>query len=289
LKWVPWFLSAFLLPWFVAAMLRRPAASSSGSQTVASGSQTVAVAASDDRSDRYLSENLASPEEEQDAPGSPDLSRASGTSRTADGLAPGFGPEDRFDSISTACVELTKELVDPSIRRPVYDFCERRSYASSRYRTVTSKIDGSQVHDRDRVAAWKFYSHGIVTGRLDPENCPHHRLDLSIDHPKAERKMASNWPFRSPKMTDKKRGQWFSHPHDMERFGTRGPHDNNLKTAILWVPGCYDPAMLDRNDFNATVTILRAVAICEDYGCRSEYDIKRHWRHGAKRSRWTPS
>jgi hypothetical protein len=69
----------------------------------------------------------------------------------------------------------------------------------------------------------------------------------------------------------------------MERFGTRGPHDNHLSTAVFWVPGCYPPEALDRNDVNATVTILRSIAICESYGCPNKEAIRKRWRNGPSR------
>lgn len=200
-------------------------------------------------------------------------------------VPPGFPAEDRFDGISQACVQLTKELAPRKYRRAVYDYCELRSYSSSRYNVIKSKVDESQAHDRDRPFAWRFYNRGIINGHLDPDNCPHHAIDRTIKHPRNERKLAANWPFNKPKMTAKLKGQWFDHAHDMERFGTRGPHDNHLGTAVVYVPGCYPPEALDRNDVNATVTIRRAIAICEDYGCRSRGDIRKHWRHGPKRKR----
>jgi len=195
----------------------------------------------------------------------------------------GFPDQDRFPSISEACVQLTKELVPRKWTRPVYDYCEHRSFHSSRNNVIQSRVDKTQLHDRDRPFAWRFYNRGIITGTLDPDNCHHHQIDKTLKHPREGKQLAKEWPFGKPKMTEALRHQWLRHPHDMERFGTRGPHDNHLGTAVYWLPGCYPPEALDRNDVNATVTILRSIAICESYGCASKGDIRKRWRHGPSR------
>jgi hypothetical protein len=196
---------------------------------------------------------------------------------------PGFPPADRFSSISDACVQLTKEHAPAKYSRAVYDYCEHRSWGSSRNNIIESRVDKTQIHDRDRPFAWRFYNRGIITGTIDPSNCLHHEIDSGVPHPRSEKKLANEWPFGRPKMTAALRGQWFDHHHDMERFGTRGPHDNNFATAVYWIPGCYPPEVLDRNDVNATITVLRSIAICESYGCPNKHAIRKRWRNGPSR------
>lgn len=189
----------------------------------------------------------------------------------------GFPPEDRFESIVEACEVLTEELVPEKLRGRVGTWCAVRSHGSSRDGRYESRIDGSWVHDRDRPSAWKFYLWGTKFGRIDPENCEYDRVDRSVPRPKRAKKMAEDWPFQIPKLTDKKKRQWLDHPYDMERFGTRGPHDNNVTVARTVLPGCWAPEALDRNDVAATVTILRAIEICEEHGCKRYSDIRHHW------------
>lgn len=224
----------------------------------------------------------------QETPGAAPDSETGGSEAVeleqVDGLPAGFPPQDRFADITRACLILSYELAPPEYRKAVWNFCQRRSHYSSRSQVVVSSVDGSQVHDRDRPVGWKFYREGL--GRtIDPVTCEHHRLDESIDHPKVEREMAVAWPFRVPEMTDKKRASWMSHHHDAERFGTRGPHDNHLALAARYLPGCWAPEAMDRNDVAASITILRSVAICESYGgCKHSKVIRDHWRTGPKRS-----
>jgi hypothetical protein len=201
------------------------------------------------------------------------------------GLPDGFSETDRFEDMAEACLTLSKEIAPKKFRRVIWEWCEHRSWASSRNRIVRSKIDGSQIHDRDRFVAWKFYSAGIRRGTIDPESCEYHQIDKSIRHSSKElywlkrekNETFPNWPFSSPKMTEKKRGQWLTHSHDMERFSSRGPHDNHLSLAAEYVPGCWAPEAMDRFDIAATITIKRSVAICEKHGCRTKRDIKKHW------------
>ncbi len=184
---------------------------------------------------------------------------------------------DPYPDISAACADTVRQEVPSKWQRQILDYCEHRSYASTRYTVVKSRVDGTQIHDRDRPFAWRFYTRGLTWGRLDPVNCEHHRVDREVVHPKAGRKLARNWPFARPEMTDKMRTEWLKHPHDMERFGTRGPHDHNLAFSIKYVPGCYPPEALDRFDVAAMITVKKAMYICERHGCRNKWDIKRHW------------
>lgn len=200
-------------------------------------------------------------------------------------LPDGFGPEDRFQTPSEACMQLVQELVPPKYRRPIYAWCEHRTWASTRHTVIESKVDGSQIHDRDRPHGWKFYANGVIRGFLTPDSCEHHRIDRSIPHPKAGRNLARNWPFGSPKMTTKMASQWMGHSHDAERFGSRGPHDNHMSTAVAYIDGCYPPEMLDRNDFGIQVTVLRSLDICETWGCDSQRDIREKWRYGGKKQK----
>ena len=196
---------------------------------------------------------------------------------TGPDLPAGLERADRFTSASEACLVLTQERARPEHRRAVYEYCEHRTYHSSRGGIVVSKIDGSQVHDRDRPFAWRSYGRGVYTGRISPETCEHHRVDATIPHPRSERELTRDWPFSRPKLTAILLGQWRGHPHDVERFGTRGPHDNSLTVAIRWLPGCYPPSVLDRYDASVGVTIDHGIGICEHWGCRTKWDLKEHW------------
>jgi len=189
----------------------------------------------------------------------------------------GFDDEDRFASIDDACFTLSGELAPKKHQAQVFDWCQRRTRASTRGERYRSRVDGSWIHDRDRPAAFPMYRWGWKIGRIDPANCKHDRVDMSIRRPAKAKSLAKNWPFENPALGPKKLKRWMRSPHDMERFGTRGPHDNNTTVAREVLPGCWDPASLDRNDVAATVTVLRAVKICERWGCRSNRDIRRHW------------
>lgn len=199
-----------------------------------------------------------------------------------------FQGPDRFKSIAEACLTLTPELaadLGAMGERAVYEFCEHRSYHSSRHKVIVSRVDGSQLHDRDRPWGWRFYAAGIINGALDPQACEHHAVDDTVPHPRACKKLGSDWPFKRPTLTEELRYQWFAHAHEAEAFGTRGPHDNHMSTAVMYIPGCYPPEMLDRFDFAAEVTILRSVDICETFGCRSKWDIREKWRVGGSRQK----
>jgi len=190
---------------------------------------------------------------------------------------PGFPDADRFDSADEACMVLTGELVDEDHRAQVFQWCTRRTRASSRGGKVTSRIDGSAIHDRDRPAAWPVYSWGLRSGRLDPFTCEHDRYDPNKRRPAKAKKMANAWPFQNPELPEWKRRRWLRSPYDAERFGTRGPHDSSVVVARGVLPGCWEPEAMDRFDVSVSVTVLRAAKICEKHGCRNNAAIKRHW------------
>lgn len=193
-------------------------------------------------------------------------------------VPPGFPAADRYSSHDEACLAVVNELVPesrPGWIRPILLWCEHRSYHASRNTTVVSKVDGSQIHDRDRPTAWVFYELGISKDWLQPD-CPFHQINRKVRHPRGCRKLADNWPFRRPAMTERMRNQWLRHPHEMEKFGARGPHDWNAN-AFRYIPGCWDPAQLDRFDVGISATVLHAMQICADHGCPSKAEIKAHW------------
>lgn len=192
-------------------------------------------------------------------------------------LPQGFGETDRFLTIEDACMTLSFELPPKKHRAQVFDWCQRRTRASSRGKRIVSRVDGSWIHDRDRAAAWPMYKWGLRSGRIDPGTCATDAIDTGIKHSKATRKLRANWPFENPEMTPARLARWKRSPADAERFGTRGPHDNNVTVARQVLPGCWSPESLDRNDVAATVTVMRAAAICEKHGCRNNRDIKRWW------------
>jgi hypothetical protein len=190
----------------------------------------------------------------------------------------GFPPEDPFMSTDDACQSLSGKLAPKKWRARALDWCRYRVRHSTRGKRYVSRVDGSFIHDRDRPAAYDIYRHGLSSGRIDPWECEHDKIDASIRHSKAARKLAAAWPFHVPELTDAKRKHWLRSPADAERFGTRGPIDLNTEFARRYLPGCWDPASLDRNDVAAAVAVLGAVAICQKHGCRSNADIKRWWR-----------
>lgn len=195
----------------------------------------------------------------------------------------GFSERDRFVSHAQACTTVVAELVPQRWRRAVLLWCDHRSYHASRNQIVVSQVDGSQIHDRDRPTAHVFHQLGITGGWLDPA-CPFHRvapLDRTSSrgpgrHPAECRKLARDWPFKRPAMTERMRNQWLRNSHDYERFGARGPHDWNAN-AYRYLPGCWDPAQLDRFDVSITVTVVHAIEICERAGVCSVATIKEAW------------
>ena len=188
----------------------------------------------------------------------------------------GFPVEDRFADHSDACVTLVRETVPMSWRKAVLDWCNHRSYAASRYTTIVSRVDGSQIHDRDRPTAWMFWVYQANKEVLTPDTCPFHAINRKLKHTKNCVKLRRHWPFKDVHLGERLRREWAAHPHDMERFGARGPHDWNAN-AYNHIPGCWDPAQLDRFDVNITVTVLRSLEICEEYGCRNKAAIRAHW------------
>lgn len=194
---------------------------------------------------------------------------------------PGFGPVDRYTSHHEACLGVVDAEVPRPWQRAILDWCDHRSYHSSRNGIVKSKVDGSQTHDRDRPTSWSFYKRAVADGTLDPEGCPWHAIDSDVDHPPGCRELREDWPFKSPKMTEKLGRRWLSHSHDMERFGARGPHDNNAN-AYRVIRGCWDPQQLERFDVAITATVRAALTICECWGCSSKKDIKAHWGRGER-------
>ncbi|MCP4967398.1 MAG: hypothetical protein GY926_19470 [bacterium] len=189
---------------------------------------------------------------------------------------PGFGKVDRFVSHDEACFTVTHELVPYKWRGPVRMWCLHRSHSSSRNGTVTSRVDGSEIHDRDRPTAWRFWNRLVSRGVLDPYKCPYHAINRNLKHTANCVKLRRNWPFKDVELPEATKRQWALHPHDMERFGARGPHDNN-GNAFNHIPGCWDPKQLERFDVGITVTVLASLKICERFGCKTKWDIKRCW------------
>ena len=201
---------------------------------------------------------------------------------------PGFGAVDRYTSHDEAClavVQLEVPESKPGWRRAILDWCEHRSYHASRSGIVESKVDGSQIHDRDRPTAWRFYEHRVVDGTLDPTSCSVHAVDRELEHDQTCLALKRDWPFNSPTMTEELGRSWMQHPHDMERFGARGPHDHNAN-AYRTIPGCWDPQQLERFDVSMTVTVRSSLRICECWGCATKRDIRAHW---GRRSTRCPS
>jgi hypothetical protein len=192
---------------------------------------------------------------------------------------PGFPDKDEYTSHSEACLAIiTKEVPEdkPGWRRAILGWCEHRSYHASRNTIIKSRVDGSQIHDRDRPTAWIFYEQAVVDGRLDPDNCPFHGVNRKIRHPRKCQYLRVHWPFKDVPLSDKRKWEWATHPHDMERFGARGPHDWNAN-AYKIIPGCWDPAQLERFDVGITMTVRASLNICEKYGCVTKGDIRAHW------------
>ena len=190
-------------------------------------------------------------------------------------VPPGFAPHDTYTSHTAACVGVVRAEVPPRWRRAVLEWCEHRSFHASRNGKIVSKVDGTQIHDRDRPTAWLFWSRGMATEKLNPE-CPFHQINENIPHPPNCKDLQRNWPFRDVRLTEQIRNGWRKHPHDMERFGARGPHDWNAN-AYSVIPGCWDPEQLERFDVGITVTVRASLKICEKYGCATKWDIREHW------------
>jgi len=203
------------------------------------------------------------------------------TKKEAVELPDGFGAKDRFSNMDQACMTWARELAPKQYVKAVVDWCDHRTYNSSRGNVIHSRVDGSWIHDRDRPLAYMWYRQGMALSRINPDTCEHHKVDYDLVRPKSSRKLAKNWPFSAPKLSPKRVSQWLHQPYDAERFGTRGPHDHNYKMAQKYAPGCYPTETLDRYDFSAYLTVKKSVLICEKYErCFSKWDIKKHWRNG---------
>lgn len=192
-------------------------------------------------------------------------------------LPPGFGQLDAYPDLASACegtVELRVERED--LRGPILEWCHVRAYASSRNGRVRSRLDGSWIHDRDRPSAYSFYRGGLRSGVLDPETCEHHVVDTDARRSRDASTFPDRWPYGTycdrslgecrPSHPGTMRGDvaedWMSHPPDYERFGTRGPMDNNFTVAVKHLGGCFPPEALDRFDVAAAVVVERSVELC---------------------------
>jgi len=193
------------------------------------------------------------------------------------GVPEGFPDADPFASIEDACLSASGEFAPKRWRAQAYNWCLYRARQSVRG-DYTSRVDGSQVHDRDRPAAYRMYRHGLSAGRINPWECEYDRIDVSIHHSPEAKQLARRWPFAVPELTDARRKRWMRAPADAERFGTRGPIDLNTEFARRHLPGCWAPESLDRFDVAAAVTVLGAVAICAKHGCSGNASVKRWWR-----------
>jgi hypothetical protein len=194
---------------------------------------------------------------------------------------PGFDRVDEYTSHDEACTgEVSIQVPEdrPAWQRAILLWCEHRSYHASRYQIVKSKVDGSQIHDRDRPTAWIFWERAVADGTLDPDACPFHAVNRKLKHTGGCRRLMRGWAdrFKRPKLTDKMRRQWYAHPHDVERFGARGPHDWNAN-AYRVLPGCWDPKQLERFDVSIHVTVKRSLQICEREQRCTVGTIKAHW------------
>lgn len=201
---------------------------------------------------------------------------------------PGDLPEeDQYSSMSEACLQTVlrlssgeKPFLNPKWRVPINAWCDHRASYSVSEKGYESVVDGSQIHDRDRPSAWKFYNRGVLEGWLNPQTCPYHKIS-DEKHPRKCRSLANNWPFIRPKMTSGLKKSWLRHPHGMEEFGARGPIDLNANV-FRHMPGCWDPKSLERKDVAALGLILWSANICKAFGCRTKWDIKRHWGRGPR-------
>ncbi len=188
---------------------------------------------------------------------------------------PGLGRE--FADTAAACEALVPSLVErEDLRAPILDWCLERAYRSSRHGKARSRLDGSWIHDRDRPSAKAFYLQGLRAGYLDPDSCEHHVVDKTIRRSREAREFPGRWPYGTH--CDLAQGEcrpsapgnmlasvaeaWLDNAPDYERFGTRGPIDNNLWVATKYLGGCFPPEELDRHDVAAAVTIERAEDLC---------------------------
>lgn len=213
---------------------------------------------------------------------------------------PGFPAQDEFASGAEACEALVPRRVqDPKLRKPILKWCLLRAYYSSRNTTVVSRIDGTQIHDRDRPHAWSFYTRGVRAGYLDPDRCPHHVVDKSIKRPRAATEIWDRWPYRThcdysqgecSKATpghilEPVREKWKRRPYDAEKHGTRGPFDHNHWEATKYLGGCWPADAMERHDVGAATTIDRSQDFCRRLErrtkgkrrCRKASDVREIW------------
>ena len=194
----------------------------------------------------------------------------------------GFGPVDEYaGDTRRACKEISAREGGAQYGYAIEKWCNHRVHHSSRGETgniIKSIVDESQVHDRDRPSAHWFYKAAIRSGRIDPETCVHHRFEKLEGHPSECYKMAAEWPFKVPAtLPAARKKRWLQAPHDLERFGARGPIDFNVLVGYGALPGCYPPEAFDRVDVTVTALVRRSVRICAKHGCNSRWDIKDHW------------
>jgi hypothetical protein len=213
---------------------------------------------------------------------------------------PGFPKADEFTSAEEACKSLVPRLVsDPALHQPILKWCLARAYYSSRNVTVVSRIDGTQIHDRDRPHAWSFYTRGVRAGYLDPDRCEHHVVDKSIERPAPAKQIWDRWPYRTHcdyahgscssahpgRILDPVREKWKRRPYDAEKHGTRGPFDHNHWEATKYLGGCWPAVAMERFDVGASTTIERSEDFCERLvrrtkgkdRCRTAADVRRIW------------
>jgi len=205
----------------------------------------------------------------------------------------GFPETDRYSRPYEACraeifnfaseKQLYKNAKGKSVRvrtKALVDYCMHRVYHSSRGNKIVSRIDGSQIHDRDRPTAWRFWLNGKFAGYIKPETCLYHVVDTKKLQPQATWELAREWPFKT-KLTNKMKRAWLSSSPDYEQFGARGPIDNNA-IAFKYLKdkdGCWDPAQLDRNDVSIAAHYFRSLAKCiQAGGCRTKNDVRKAWR-----------
>jgi len=214
---------------------------------------------------------------------------------------PGFPAADEFTSGGEACELLVPRLVaDKRLHKPILRWCILRSYYSSRDTTVVSRIDGSQIHDRDRPYGYSFYDRGVRAGYLDPSRCEHHVVDKTIERPQAAVDILDHWPYRTHcdyadggscslqnpgRVEPTMRKRWLKRPYDAEKHGTRGPFDHNHWEATKYLGGCWPAKAMERFDVGASTTIKRSEDFCRRLKrrtkgkrrCRTASDLREIW------------
>ena len=218
--------------------------------TTSCGTNAAAKLSEGEEAETKTERRAPSTETETKLPGSPTAPAPKREPLVKDpSLPPGYPQIDPYKTHAEACQKIV-DLEVPEERsewKPaILEWCNHRSWHASRNKRVVSKIDGSQIHDRDRPTAYLFYDRNVKRGTLDPEHCEYHRLE-KLDHPPACKKLRDEWPFKSPTMTSKLASRWMKRGHEMEEFGARGPHDWNAN-AFKYVRGCWHPRHLERFD-----------------------------------------